>query len=80
MVQEIIAANPEFVYIAGAGAVAGLSILAYRQFSDGDEKEMLETKGLKEGLRRFSLILQKVMVLRLKILQSRKVLAALLGL
>ena len=41
MVQEIIAANPELLYVAGAGAVAGLSILAYKQFSQDDEKEML---------------------------------------
>ena len=52
MVQEIIAANPELVYVAGAGAVAGLSILAYRQFAEKDEKEMLETQGFQERIKK----------------------------
>lgn len=52
MVQEIIAANPQLVYIAGAGAVAGLSILAYRAFVDEDEKEMLETEGFERRIKK----------------------------
>ena len=52
MVQEILAANPGIVYVAGAGAVAGISILAYKQFSQDDEKEMLETEGFERRIKK----------------------------
>lgn len=52
MVQEILAANPQLAYIAGAGAVAGISILAYKQFASGDEKEMLETEGFENRIKK----------------------------
>ena len=52
MVQEIIAANPELAAIAAAGTGVGIGILAYRQFKESDEKEMLETEGFERRIKK----------------------------
>lgn len=52
MVQEIIASNPELLYIAGAGAVAGASILLYKQFAEKDGQEMLDTEGFERRIKK----------------------------